>query len=135
MWVLRVYCMSCIIFIDLLPYWSHKRCLLGFSLLTRVCNLKFALLCYQMMWKINLSVLHKIIILTLCFSLLPAVIWYFSSPLQTSVYMCIKAYGKNYLFFDIFYWSWLIEIIFFWFSVFRKMTSWCRLYYGTLVRM
>lgn len=134
MWVLRVYCMSCIIFIDLLPYWSHKRCLLGFSLLTRVCNLKFAL-CYQMMWKINLSVLHKIIILTLCFSLLPAVIWYFQ-VLCRHLYIRVLKPTERIIYFLIF----IIEVdwlkwFFFGFSVFRKMTSWCRLYYGTLVRM
>lgn len=134
MWVLRVYCMSCIIFIDLLPYWSHKRCLLGFSLLTRVCNLKFAL-CYQMMWKINLSVLHKIIILTLCFSLLPAVIWYFQ-VLCRHLYIRVLKPTERIIYFLIFFIEvdWL-KLFFFWFSVFRKMTSWCRLYYGTLVRM
>lgn len=134
MWVLRVYCMSCIIFIDLLPYWSHKRCLLGFSLLTRVCNLKFAL-CYQMMWKINLSVLHKIIILTLCFSLLPAVIWYFQ-VLCRHLYIRVLKPTERIIYFLIFFIEvdWL-KLYFFWFSVFRKMTSWCRLYYSTLVRM
>lgn len=134
MWVLRVYCMSCIIFIDLLPYWSHKRCLLGFSLLTRVCNLKFAL-CYQIMWKINLSVLHKIIILTLCFSLLPAVIWYFQ-VLCRHLYIRVLKPTERIIYFLIFFIEvdWL-KLYFFWFSVFRKMTSWCRLYYGTLVRM
>lgn len=134
MWVLRVYCMSCIIFIDLLPYWSHKRCLLGFSLLTRVCNLKFAL-CYQMMWKINLSVLHKIILLTLCFSLLPAVIWYFQ-VLCRHLYIRVLKPTERIIYFLIFFIEvdWL-KLYFFWFSVFRKMTSWCRLYYSTLVRM
>lgn len=101
MWVLRVYCMSCIIFIDLLPYWSHKRCLLGFSLLTCVCNLKFAL-CYQMMWKINLSVLHKIIILTLCFSLLPAVIWYFQ-VLCRHLYISVLKPTERIIYFLIFF--------------------------------
>lgn len=126
MWVLRVYCMSCIIFIDLLPYWSHKRCLLGFSLLTRVCNLKFAL-CYQMMWKINLSVLHKIIILTLCFSLLPAVIWYFQvlcrhlyirvlKPTERIIYFLIFIIEVDWLkwfFFDLVYSEkWRVDVDF-----------------------
>lgn len=101
MWVLRVYCMSCTIFIDLLPYWSHKWCLLGFSLVTRVCNLKFAL-CYQMMWKINLSVLHKIIILTLCFSLLPAVIWYFQ-VLCRHLYISLLKPTERIIYFLIFF--------------------------------
>lgn len=134
MWVLRVYCMSCIIFIDLLPYWSHKRCLLGFSLLTRVCNLKFAL-CYQMMWKINLSVLHKIIILTLCFSLLPAVIWYFQVLCRHLYIRVLKPTERIIYFLKFFIEVDWLKLYFFWFSVFRKMTSWCRLYYSTLVRM